>query len=190
MARPSILVTIPAERVGVLIGEHGSVKSKIEKTCGVELRVDGETGNVAIYASGEIADPSVLFTVKNIVLAIGRGFSPSRAFKLLDGDMILKTIDLRDYFGKSNSEVQRIKGRIIGRDGKTRGLIENLTKTDVSVYGHTVCIIGDAEKSAIASEAVEMLIRGAQHGTVYKYLHRKRRELKKGELEIWERPPV
>jgi ribosomal RNA assembly protein len=176
--------------VGVLIGEHGSVKSKIEKTCGVELRVDGETGNVAIYASGEIADPSVLFTVKNIVLAIGRGFSPSRAFKLLDGDMILKTIDLRDYFGKSNSEVQRIKGRIIGRDGKTRGLIENLTKTDVSVYGHTVCIIGDAEKSAIASEAVEMLIRGAQHGTVYKYLHRKRRELKKGELEIWKRPPV
>jgi rRNA processing protein Krr1/Pno1 len=27
------------------------------------------------------------------------------------------------------------------------------------------------------------------HSTVYRFLHRKRRDLKKKELELWEKPP-
>jgi rRNA processing protein Krr1/Pno1 len=33
-----------------------------------------------------------------------------------------------------------------------------------------------------------MLIKGSMHGTVYRFLHRKRRELKKKMLELWEKP--
>jgi rRNA processing protein Krr1/Pno1 len=35
-----------------------------------------------------------------------------------------------------------------------------------------------------------MLINGSQHSTVYRFLHRKRRELKKKMLELWEKPDV
>jgi rRNA processing protein Krr1/Pno1 len=33
-----------------------------------------------------------------------------------------------------------------------------------------------------------MLVRGSMHGTVYRFLNRKRSELKKQKLELWEKP--
>jgi len=173
----------------VLIGPNGSVKEQIEKTLGVKLQIDSSTGDVSIELNPENNDPSKLFRAKDVVTAIGRGFSPEKAFRLLeDENTILEIIDLRQIFGKSESDMRRVRGRIIGRDGKTRRIIEELTETYISVYGHTVGIIGDFEKAQIAREAIDMLIKGAMHGTVYRYLHRKRREIKKQMLELWEKP--
>jgi len=82
-----------------------------------------------------------------------------------------------------------VKGRIIGQEGKTRRIVEELTDADVSVHGHTVAIIANLDEMEIAREAIKMLLRGSEHSTVYRYLHRKRRELKKKRLEIWEKRP-
>jgi ribosomal RNA assembly protein len=98
-------------------------------------------------------------------------------------------IDLRTVFGKSEADIKRVKARIIGMNGKTRRLIEELTDTQVAVFGHTVGIIGTIEQAGVAREAVEMLVKGSMHSTVYRVLHRKRRELKKKTLELWEKPP-
>ena len=57
------------------------------------------------------------------------------------------------------------------------------------VYGHTIGFIGTFEQVDVARTAVQMLINGSQHHTVYKYLQRKRSELKKQMLELWEKPP-
>jgi len=185
----STFIRIPRERVGVLIGPNGLVKEQIEKALGVKLQIDSSTGDVSIELKTENNDPSKLFRAKDVVAAIGRGFSPEKAFRLLENEnMILEMIDLRQIFGKSESDIRRIRGRIIGRDGKTRKIIEELTETCISVYGHTVGIIGDFEKTQIARGAIDMLIKGAMHGTVYRYLHRKRREIKKQMLELWEKP--
>ena len=46
--------------------------------------------------------------------------------------------------------------------------------------------IGKIDQVEIAKEAVRMLVRGSLHGTVYRFLHRKRRELKKKKMELWE----
>jgi ribosomal RNA assembly protein len=73
-------------------------------------------------------------------------------------------------------------------DGKTRKIIEELTDANICVYGHTVSIIGNIEQAQAAREAIQMLINGSQHSTVYRFLHRKRRELKKKMLELWEKP--
>ena len=136
-------------------------------------------------------DPSYLFKARDIVLAIGRGFSPQRAFRLLqDEDAMLTIINLRDIFGKSKSDIRRVKGRIIGKEGKTRRIIEECTDSYVSVYGHTISIIGGVEQSEIAREAINMLIKGNQHATVYRFLQRKRGELKRRELELWEGRPL
>jgi len=190
MAKPSTFLKIPVERVGVLVGPEGKTKKNIEDKLSVELKVDSQTGDVTVSLSGQASDPSVLFKAKDVVTALGRGFSPEHASRLIrDEDAILDVIDLRTVFGRSETDIKRVKGRIIGMNGKTRRIIEELTDTNLAVYGHTVSIIGSIEHAEVAREAVQMLVKGSMHATVYRFLHRKRRELKKKMLEIWEKPP-
>lgn len=182
-----LFVKIPRDRIGALIGPEGEAKQRLEERLQVMLEIDSQTGDVAMSLDKDVQDPSLLFKAKDYVLAVGRGFSPDRANKLLqDEENMLMIIDLREIFGRSDSDIQRVKGRIIGTEGKTRKIIEELSEALISVYGHTISIIGGVEQSEIAREAVNMLIKGSQHATVYKYLQRKRQELKKRRLELWE----
>ena len=188
MVGPDTFVRIPKERVGILIGPEGKVKQYIEERLKVKLDVDSE-GSVTITLSEKASDPSLLLKAKDVVTAIGRGFSPDVTFRLIrNEDDIFDMIDLRQIFGRSESDIKRIKGRIIGADGKTRKLIEELTEANVVVYGHTVGFIGNFEQVDAARNAAQMIIEGCQHHTVYKYLQRKRTELKKEKLELWEKP--
>jgi len=189
MSRASTFVKVPKDRIGALIGPEGRVKENIERKLSVELGIDSESGDVTITLNPDVEDPSILFRAKEVVTAVGRGFSPDRAFRLLhDEDAVLQVIDLRESVGRSVSDIQRLKGRIIGKEGKTRRIIEELTEVDVSVHGHTISLIGNLDQVEIAREAIQMILRGSQHATVYRFLHRKRRELKKKKLELWEQP--
>jgi ribosomal RNA assembly protein len=182
-------VRIPKERVGILIGEEGKIKSFIEEQLQVKLEVETE-GSITIVLSEKSKDPSMLLKAKDVVQAIGRGFSPEVAFRLIrNEDEIFDMVDLRQIFGRSESDIKRIKGRIIGAEGKTRRLIEELSEANVVVYGHTVGIIGSFEQADTARNAVQMIIEGCQHHSVYKYLQRKRTEMKKERLQLWEKPP-
>ena len=190
MARANTLIKIPKERVGVLIGPDGRTKKNIEEKLAVELQIDSETGDVTIAMTEKTTDPSMLFKAKDVVTALGRGFSPEHAFRLIrDEEAILDIIDLRTVFGKSEADIKRVKGRIIGMNGKTRRIVEELTDANVAVFGHTVAIIGTIEQTETAREAIQMLVKGSMHSTVYRFLHRKRSELKKKMLELWEKPP-
>jgi ribosomal RNA assembly protein len=189
VARTSTFLRIPKERVGVLIGPEGKIKKSIEEKLSVELQIDSEAGDVTLILAEKAEDPSLLFRAKDVVTAIGRGFSSEHALRLIrDEEAMLDVIDLRTIFGRSESDIRRVKGRIIGMDGKTRRTVEELTDTNVSVYGHTIGIIGNIEQVQAAREAIQMLIDGSLHSTVYRFLHRKRRELKKRMLELWEKP--
>ena len=146
MAQPSTFVKIAKNRIGALIGPNALTKELIERKLGVQLDVDSETGDVTISLTPETADPSMLFRAKEVVLAIGRGFAPDKVRRLLDDDeTVLMIIDLREYVGKSESDIKRLSGRVIGKEGKTRRIIEELTDTYVSVYCHTISIIGAPE---------------------------------------------
>ncbi len=189
MSAQTGFVRIPKERVGVLVGPEGKVKQYIEDRLCVKLEVDSELGDVNITLAQNAEDPSTLFRARDVVTAIGRGFAPEHAFRLIrDEDAVFDIIDLRDVFGRSESDIKRVKGRIIGMEGKTRKIIENLSEADIVVYGHTVGLIGSFEQANIARTAVQMLIDGCQHHSVYKYLAKKRHELKKQKLEIWKKP--
>ena len=188
MSRPDMFVKIPKERVGILIGPEGKVKTYIEDKLEVKLEIDTE-GSVTLVLSEKAKDPSMLLKAKDVVTAIGRGFPPETAFRLIrNEDDIFDMIDLRVIFGRSDSDIKRIKGRIIGSEGKTRKLIEELTEADVVVYGHTVGIIGSFEESDAARNAVQMIVDGCEHHTMYNYLQKKRTELKKQKLQLWEKP--
>jgi ribosomal RNA assembly protein len=189
LPKADTFVRIPKDRVGVVIGPDGTTKKNIEEKLDVQLEVDSEAGDVKITVAEKTTDPSTLFRAKDVVTALGRGFSPEHAFRLVrDEDSILELVDLRTVFGKSEADLKRVKGRIIGMNGKTRRIMEELTDANIAVYGHTVGIIGTLDQVEVAREAIEMLVKGSMHSTVYRFLHRKRRELKKKMLEIWEKP--
>jgi len=190
VASARTFVKIPRERIGALIGPDGRVKERIERKLSVDLSISSDTGDVTVSLNPTAQDPSVLFRAKEVIMAIGRGFSPEHAFRLLDReDTVLEVIDLRDIVGKSQSDQKRLKGRIIGKEGKTRRIIEELTEANVSVYGHTISVIGDMDQAEVAREAIWRLIKGSLHRNVYRFLQKKRRELKKKKMQLWETPP-
>ena len=186
MIERSNRIKIPLERVGVLIGHNGRVKGTIEERLEVRLDVDSRTGDIKVTSTG--SDPSLLFRARDIVLAIGRGFSPEGAFNLFDEDLNLYVLDLEERC-RSPSDIRRVKSRIIGMNGKTRRILEEETMTKISIYGHTISIIGDVQHLMVARNAVEMLIKGDLHRSVYRYLDRKRAELKDSEMELWKSIP-
>jgi ribosomal RNA assembly protein len=184
-----VTALISKDRVGALIGEEGHVKERIESSLHVTLNVNSDSGIVVIQADPDVNPLSVL-RAKDVVTAIARGFPPEKAFQLFDEDIMLDVLSLRDIFGKSESDIQRVKGRVIGREGKSRRNIEEITQAQLSVFGHTIGIIGNYDALSLAREGVEMLIKGRQHATVYEHLKNRRREIKRKEkVELWEKTP-
>ncbi|RZN62235.1 KH domain-containing protein [Methanonatronarchaeum sp. AMET6-2] len=160
-------VKIPNDRIGVLIGKEGRTKKDIEARTGVRLTIDSEDGNVEI--DREDADPVLGWKTSKVVKAIGRGFTPEKALKLLKDQKVLQIIDITAYANTKKSR-RRLKGRIIGKKGKTRNLLEDISGTNISIYGKTVSCIGNPERVAKTIEAIEMILNGAPHGHAYRFL--------------------
>ncbi|MBC7128263.1 MAG: RNA-processing protein [Thermoplasmatales archaeon] len=170
-------VKIPIDRVGVLIGKNGETKSSIE-SYGLKLEVNSSIGEVKIESEDKIRE----MEAENVVVAIGRGFSPEKAILLFNEDYYLEIIDIRDWVGKKENHIRRLAGRVIGKNGRAREIIEELSGAYVSIYGHTIGIIGKIENLQIAKKAVEMLLEGANHSTVYRFLEEENRRRKMMEM--------
>lgn len=174
---------IPKERVAVLIGTKGTTKGLIEKTTKTHLKIDSEAGSVSISPTEENEDPLSVWKARYMVKAIGRGFNPEIALKLTDDEIMLDIINLPDYVGKSKKALARQKSRIIGKEGRTRDIITEMADVDVSVYGKTVSLIGDMEHLQVAHEAVEMILNGSRHKTVYAFLEKKKQNRRMREFQ-------
>ncbi len=174
-------IKIPLERIAVLVGPKGSIKELIEEKATASLNIDSQSGDVEI---SEAKDPIKGLRASEVVHAIARGFSPEKALRLLDDDLLmLETIDLSNV-ARTEKDLQRLRGRIIGKDGKTREVFEDLTNVRISVYGKTICLIGYPEHNAVARAGIEMLLKGSTHGPVYNFLEKKKSELKRSDLGL------
>ncbi len=164
---------IPKDRVAVVIGKDGSVKKQIEEETHTSVKIDSKEGEITV--SGE--DGLGIYTARSIILAIGRGFNPEVAMLMLKTDYLFEIINMNDY-GRNKNDVIRLKGRVIGAEGKTRRLIEEMTDCSISVYGKTIGMIGETENLAIARKAIESLLQGSPHSSVYKFLEKQRKVMK------------
>ncbi len=176
-------VVIPPDRVGALIGDEGRVKKTLEERVSVKLMIES-SGAVTITGEPGI-DPLTVLKLKDVIKAIGLGFSAEHANELFEDENILDTIELTGFAVDSRQGVSRVKGRLIGEGGKTRRMMEENTSTHISIHGENVSIIGDYEHSQVARKAIEMIAEGQQHSTVTRYLQRERGALKKKELVLW-----
>lgn len=174
MAEFAYDLKIPKDRVAVLIGKKGETKKQLEESTRCTFAVDSKEGDV--HLSGE--DSVRLFIAREIVLAIGRGFNPEVAQLLLKQDYGIEVLPLNDY-ARSQNDMIRLRGRIIGEGGKSRRVIEELTETHICVYGKTVSIVGELHWLSLARKAIEALLDGATHASVYKMLEKKRKTIKR-----------
>ena len=171
---PTLYVRIPEDRVGVLIGPGGRTCRDIAQRTATDLHIDSEEGEVRV--SGPDSDPARVMQARDIVLAIGRGFSPERAKRLLRDNTYLGILDIKFTTGKKEkAALRRIRSRVIGTRGEARSRIEQLSGCSVSVYGGTVALIGQEDQLERATRAVELLLRGSEHSTVFHMLARLRR---------------
>ncbi|NSL74523.1 MAG: hypothetical protein HS050_01270 [Thaumarchaeota archaeon] len=180
-------IRIPVDRVGSVVGKSGKTKLWIEEKCYVNLDIDSRSGEIHISTDDKISNP--LLAV-DLIQSIAHGFSKVRASNLLDEDKFLSIIDLTQYYKKSSHSISRIKSRVIGQNGKARQVIEELSDTNISVYGHSVSIIGSFEQIKLVENAINLLISGAQHKTVYALLQKSRTQAKLDGLQLWEDGPV
>jgi len=164
-----MFLAVPEERVGVLIGPDGKTRFLLERRTRCRIQVDSEDWRIEITGP----DPMAEMRAGDVVKAVARGFSPERALRLLQSeDQMLEVVEIP---ADGPNDLKRISGRIIGRDGRTRTILEETTGVFLSIYGKTVSLIGDLSQLAMAREALGMLFGGSPHGAVYKFLDRKAR---------------
>jgi len=168
---------IPKDRVAVLIGKNGETKKELEEQTNTKITIDSGTGEVVV--DGE--DALKLYAVKEIITAIGRGFNPEYARLLLKPDYSLEIVNITEYAGTQKSLI-RLRGRVIGQEGKSRKYIEHLTGVFIVVYGKTIGMLGEHQRVLLAKRAIEQLLKGSPHGNVFKWLETKLKTLSAREI--------
>jgi|GEM_PF-68042 len=169
ICRMAEYVKVPRDRIGALVGKEGRMKATLQKRCGVKLDI-GKDGGVSIVSPDE--DGLKEWKALDIVKAVGRGFNPKYAMVLLKEDRVLSIIDLEDILKHKESDVKRIKARIIGEGGRARKTLERLSNTKISVYGKTVSIIGSERGVQATEKGIQMILDGARHAAVYRFLEK------------------
>lgn len=102
--------------------------------------------------------------------AINLGFSVPNALTLKQEDAFFQKINIKDYTKRNNLEM--IRARIIGTQGKVLATLENLTNTYISLHDNSIGIIGTEAEVTTANQAIIILIQGSKHSNVYAYLEK------------------
>mgnify|MGYP005705277911 CR=1 FL=1 len=159
------LPRVPKDRIAVIIGAKGATSKAIREAAGcLKFIIDSDSGDVEVeWGEPGTYDPVRAMKLPDVVKAIGRGMAPDAAVRLLEDNHFFELVDLRDYVGKRSNQQRRIRARIIGRQGKIRKLIEQLTDTQISIYNSTVVLVGEESGLFAARQAIEMLAGGARN---------------------------
>lgn len=156
-------IAIPEERMKIF--KKNELKKKIEDLTNVKIETNGE-----IKIEGDFFQT---IRVKEVISAFGRGFDFEDALKLLDESYCVEIKNLKEY-AKSENRMKTLKGRVIGREGKIKKIIERETDTKISIYGKTISILGKIENVNIAKKAIEMILEGRKFGSALRFLEEKR----------------
>ena len=106
-----------------------------------------------------------------VIEAIDLGFKIVQALLLIQDDFILEKINIKDI--TKRNDLERVRGRIIGTDGRTKKIIENLSDCFISLHDNVVGIIGLTDNIEKAIQALTSIIQGSKQNRVYSSLERK-----------------
>jgi ribosomal RNA assembly protein len=157
-------IAIPEERMKLLKRDE-KWKEQLRKFSDAKVELNDEV-------SIESEDPFQVLRLKEVFKAFGRGFDFNTALNMLDEEYFLEIIEVKEFSGKSRKRQLVLKGRVIGTKGKMKKMIEKYCDVKIAIYGKTISILGRWNNLRKAKKAIEMILSGAMHTTVYRFLER------------------
>lgn len=179
-------VPVREDRLGILIGKDGKTKKVMEDVFNVRITIDSKSSTIYISTT-ENGTPIDVIRAKQAIEAISLGFNPEDALLLSDDNYTFESMDLSDI-ARNPNDLKRIKSRLIGENGKVKKTIENQTGAKILIGEKSVGILGEYNNVEVARKAINMLIEGRTHTTVYNFLRSASYELKKQKIKLWKEP--
>lgn len=138
-------------------------KQELEKKLEIKIQVKGKNVTFSSDALNE-------YEATKVFDALNFGFSIKKALALKEEMTDFRIINIKGITRKKNLET--VRGRVIGREGKTKKTIENITNCEIIVKENEIGIIGDVEKIDEVVTAIGNLVRGTKQSNTYRYLEK------------------
>ena len=145
------------------ITELKRTKSELEKKLNVQINIKGK--NVTIKGDGLDEYEASL-----VLDAINFGFSAKKALSLKEDNKIFRILNIKKFTKKR--DLKTVRARIIGKNGKTKDTIENITGADIVIKDNEIGVIAQADTIEDIVTALIALIRGSKQSNTYHYLEK------------------
>lgn len=145
------------------IRELRKERLELERKLGVKITIEGKKAIV----EGDALDE---YEAVLVLEAMQFGFSAKKALLLASEDFIFRRLPIKQFTRRKDLSV--VRGRVIGKEGKTKHALENISGCDIIVRDDAVGLIGSAESIEEATTALTNLIRGSKQANVYRFLER------------------
>src|SRR3989339_200468 len=130
-----------------------TLKKKLQERLNVKITNKGNE----VFING---NPEDEYFAEKVIDALNFGFSFSSAILIKEGDCIFEILNIKDHTRRN--DLERIRARIIGTNGKTLKTLSDLTESHFELKDNFVGIIS--------------IIRGAKQKNVYNFLEKRKVE--------------
>lgn len=161
----------------ILVSQLGKIKRaipRIEQKVGVKISWAGKK----VMISGEEVNEVLAL---DMIKAIDFGFDVEDTLLLQNLDFTLYFLNIKDYTKKTN--LAEVRSRVIGKNGRAKGTIQELTGSVIVLHENNVGIIVDSKHLDSVIYAITAIIRGSKHANIFAYLEKQNAERKKFDEE-------
>ncbi len=138
-------------------------RKKLEELLEVKVTNRG----TEVYLEGS---PENEYIAEKVIMALDFGFPYSTVSELKTEDLVFETLNIKEYSNQKN--LQRVRGRIIGKGGKVLKTISDLSNCYLEIKDNNIGIIGEPEFIKNAQEAIISIVKGSKIGNVYAHLEK------------------
>jgi len=140
---------------------------KSKKKLETELNIKISNRGKEVSITGEPEDE---YIAEKVIDSINFGFPIPEALAIKKEDFLFEVINIKEH--TKRKDLERIRARIIGKEGKTLKTFCKLTKCFFELKDNEVGIIGSPEHIENAQEAIISIIKGSKQSNVYSLLEK------------------